>query len=98
MVERNPISNTIIFTKAEQDLFNVAAEVSPDSAVATALAFEGVAKGLEESAIAIESAKRGGLQRSQAMRHRAGELGTLATQVFELCPDEHLQAIAQSER
>jgi hypothetical protein len=97
-MNRDPGSPVVTFTETEQSRFKgLAAEVSAESAVQTAMAFERAARVLDQQVTELGIGFP--VDRAQRLRMaaRASELGNFATRVFELCPDEHLRAIADGQ-
>ena len=68
------------------------------SAVRTAVSFTIVAAGLSERAVTnMDTTNPQSVEAQRKHDQRALELGQLATKIFDLCPYEHLQLIANGE-
>jgi hypothetical protein len=96
-MNRDPATDNIVFTQTEQNMYSVPAELTPAEAVETALELEITTKGLVERGAQQDISNAEGRHRRLRQTARAGVLGIFVSRVYELCPDEHLQAILDRE-
>ena len=93
MVDRH--GDNLYLTPEEQVKFDLPERVTADQAIITAVTFTEVARSLLSGTIQdIDSPNRTSVQAARLKTQRANDLGRMSNKLFELCPVEHLQYIA----
>lgn len=86
--------DVIRYSDQERLDFNVPFSEHATTAVITAHGLHRAAEQIQSNLVQrLDSPNKDSVSFSRSVQYRAGELARFASQVFELCPDEHLALI-----